>query len=210
MFVFSCIRSRFDHASPPSSYGSSNHYAQQPPQQRSAPNERRRKRRRGHGHNSNNAAAAAAAATTPASRASDIAGPSVHAGSMTPPKVGRFEEASNASKTTTPSHPNSTSMDDLPGTSRQAVASTSSSSSPPSSSSSSSLSSSIAGTAAAAGGAAVSSFYHELLEASYSDEFADVNGRQLSEEQMLQKALQMSRLEFMHKQFGGDGGGSTP
>lgn len=46
--------------------------------------------------------------------------------------------------------------------------------------------------------AAGSSFYHALLESSYSDDFFDVG--QLSEEKMLQKALQMSRMDYVQKQ----------
>lgn len=42
-----------------------------------------------------------------------------------------------------------------------------------------------------------STFYHDLLQSSYSDDFFDVG--QLSEEKMLQKALQMSRMDFMQK-----------
>lgn len=45
------------------------------------------------------------------------------------------------------------------------------------------------------GGNAKTSFYHALLQSSYSDDFFDVG--QLSEEKMLQKALQMSRMDFM-------------
>ena len=40
-------------------------------------------------------------------------------------------------------------------------------------------------------------FYHALLQSSYSDDFSDLD--QLSEEKMVQKALQMSRMDFMQQ-----------
>lgn len=41
------------------------------------------------------------------------------------------------------------------------------------------------------------SLYHELLESSFSDDFSNLD--QLTEAQMLQKALQMSRMDFMQQ-----------
>lgn len=45
----------------------------------------------------------------------------------------------------------------------------------------------------------MSAFYHSLLESSYSKENSEIVSNQLSEEEMIRKALQMSRVDFMQK-----------
>lgn len=45
----------------------------------------------------------------------------------------------------------------------------------------------------------MSAFYHSLLESSYSKDNSEIVANQLTEEEMIRKALQMSRMDFMQK-----------